>query len=122
MERTFDNVFEATLVVKGSSKVLTNDILLIEHIKKSAKAGKMTLKNLNVDYLHAHSGNRKIPSYSIVLIVEESHIAIYTYPEKNTAHINIATCSSQKSLNAIIKYFKKVFEVKSENDMKIINI
>lgn len=122
MEKNFNNVFEATLVVKSNKKLLTNEIILIEHIKKASKAGKMTLKNLNIDYLHANSKNKKIPSFSIVLIVEESHIALYTYPEKNIAHINIATCSSQKSLTNIIKYFKKIFEIKSENEIKIINI
>lgn len=123
MEKIYDKVFEATLVVRPkSAKILKDDEALIKHIKKGALAGGMTLKSLMVDYLHADYKGKKIPSYSIILIVQESHIAIYTYPERNSAHINISTCSSQESLKAIIDYFKSVFEVKSEKDIQMIDI
>lgn len=119
IEKIYDKVFESTLIVKPKNKnILKDDLLLIKHIKKAAIAGGMTIKSLMVDYLHG----KKFLSYSIVLVVQESHISIYTYPERNSLHINIATCSSAESLKVIVNYFKSIFSVTSEKDIEIIEI
>jgi len=123
--KKFEKVYEASFNMKlkeDKKRIIIDDIKLIKHVKKAAVAGNMTLKNLNIDYLHADYKGKKVPSYSISLIVMESHIALYTYPELNAIHINISTCASEKSLRDIVGYFEKVFGDKINYEMRIIEL
>ena len=119
MEGKFNRIYETTIIVEPREHKVFGDVLkLSQYVVNAAKAGKMTPKNLTVDFLHGetHTG------YSIILVVSESHLALYTYPEFNRIHINVATCSDAESIQNIVNYFKKVFKIKNQNEIKIINI
>ena len=117
--KKFSSVYESTIIVEPRDKKIFHDeVKLTKYVLEAVKHGNMTIKSLTIDFLHGknHTG------LSIIAVVEESHIALYTYPEFNRIHINVATCSNEESIQEIIKYFKKVFKVRNENEIKIINI
>jgi len=120
--KKYNKIYESTLIMKLDQKFLLDELFLAKHIKVAAIKGNMTIKNLNIDYLHANYKGKLLQSYSLTLVVEESHISIYTYPEYNRLHINIATCSNKRSIQEIIKYFKKIFKIKKENKIRIISV
>ena len=117
--KKFSNIYESTIIVEPKDKkIFKDDVSLAKHVIRAVKEGNMTIKSLLIDYLHGktHTG------LSIMAVVQESHIALYTYPEHNRIHINIATCSNEDSIQGIIRYFTKAFKIKNENEIKIINI
>ncbi|MBI1755435.1 adenosylmethionine decarboxylase [Candidatus Azambacteria bacterium] len=47
---------------------------------------------------------------SIVFVLEESHIAIHTWPEKGYIHVDIVTCSKREENSAkLVAEFNKIF-------------
>jgi S-adenosylmethionine/arginine decarboxylase-like enzyme len=55
-------------------------------------------------------------------VISESHCALYTFEEYNAIYVDIATCSSEASIRAMIDYFKTVFTIKNENEINIIKL
>jgi S-adenosylmethionine decarboxylase proenzyme len=48
---------------------------------------------------------------SIVFILEESHIAVHTWPERGYIHIDMVTCSKHKqNPKKIVSEFNKIFK------------
>jgi len=117
--KKYQNIYKVSLVVRPRNKKCFEDhIILQKHLVKAAESGNMTPKSMLTDFLH---GEKHI-GFSLVLIVQESHIAVYTYPEHGVITIDAETCSSKESAEGIVRYFKKVFKIVKESEMRVINI
>lgn len=115
----YDKIFKVSLVVRPKDTSCFKDNLILErHLLEAAKRGKMTPKSMLTDFLHGetHTG------YSLILVVQESHIAMYTYPEHDAITIDAETCSNRESAEGILTYFKEVFEVVRESKIEDIYI
>jgi len=117
--KKYQNIYKISLVVKPKNRKCFNDPLILgKHLFAAAKQGGMTPKSMLTDILHGKDFN----GYSLILIVQESHIAMYTYIEHGVITIDAETCSTRESAEEILKYFKKVFKIVREEDIKTINI
>lgn len=119
MENKYEKIFKVSLVVRPKDTNCFKDNLILErHLLEAAKRGNMTPKSMLTDFLHgeAHTG------YSLILVVQESHIAMYTYPEHGVITIDAETCSGMGSAEGILNYFKEKFEIVKEKEIEGIYI
>lgn len=114
----YSNIYRVSLVVEPKHKKdYTDHAKLTKYVTEAIKKGGMTLKSIIVDILHGeHKG------ISLVAVISESHCALYTFEEYNAIYVDIATCSSEASIRAMIDYFKTVFTIKNENEINIIKL
>jgi len=57
---------------------------------------------------------------SVVFVLEESHIAVHTWPERKYMHMDIVTCSKEGiSAPELAEWFKKLFNAKSTRAIKL---
>ncbi len=54
-----------------------------------------------------------------IILLEESHISIHTYPEYGICFIDIYTCGLDATPELTIPFFRRFFEAKSEKITKI---
>ncbi|MDD4995177.1 MAG: adenosylmethionine decarboxylase [Patescibacteria group bacterium] len=101
----------------GVNEQLLNDRNLIKETLTSAisKAG-LHLVNF-VDYHHKIFNGEltKHQGVSAVAILEESHAAIYTWPEYGYCSIDILTCGSSDTPNKIKEYIQDKFNPSNIN-------
>jgi S-adenosylmethionine/arginine decarboxylase-like enzyme len=118
MEKKYSTIYRVSLVVSPKKKKDYRDhAKLTKYVTEAIHAGGMTLKSIIVDVLHGeHQG------ISLVAVIAESHCALYTFEEFEAIYIDVATCSSIESINAMIDSFKKVFNIKNENEINIIKL
>ena len=81
--------------------IIDNKELLLEILYKAAKHAKMTpIGDLSKKFTPQGA--------TVVLGLEESHISIHTWPEKNTAVIDVYTCGTKISCK---KAYEKLLEL-----------
>lgn len=77
---------------------LLNDVPALEDIvRKAVEAGKLTLVKI-------WSHKFEPQGLSIVALIQESHIAIHTWPEYGLATVDIYTCSGKLSVQKAFEY------------------
>ncbi len=79
-----------------------------KHLNKAAEIAGATIVK-SVFHKFAPQG------VSGVVVIEESHFAIHTWPEHNYAAIDMFTCSDQMDYNKALNYLKEIFGCKSLN-------
>ena len=58
---------------------------------------------------------------SVVLILEESHIAAHSWPEKGYLHLDIVTCTTEDTKGIdLVNAFKEIFKTNSTRSLKFI--
>jgi len=96
--------FQTTIDFYGCNTDKINSTEFIEDIMKTA-AKKM---NLTVVKSTVHSFSPI--GVSGVLVIEESHLAIHTWPEFNYVALDFFTCNKAYELDEGIKWLKEMFE------------
>lgn len=76
-----------------------------EHLNKAAEIAGATIVK-SVFHKFAPQG------VSGVVVIEESHFAIHTWPEHHYAAIDMFTCSDLMDYNKALEYLKFIFECK----------
>lgn len=83
-----------------------DDVAFVEkHLNKAAEIAGATIVK-SVFHKFAPQG------VSGVVVIEESHFAIHTWPEHNYAAIDMFTCSDQMDYDKALEYLKDVFACK----------
>ncbi|MGC8669922.1 MAG: adenosylmethionine decarboxylase [Candidatus Micrarchaeia archaeon] len=83
-------------------KYLSNMDMLIKIINSSSKIGNFHIIEISAKKFigtHSHEGG-----VSVIAIIEESHIALHTWPESNYATIDIYTCGEASNPEAALDY------------------
>jgi len=89
-----------------SNKII-DDILITEsHLKKAAIIAGATIVK-SVFHKFAPQG------ISGVVVIEESHFAIHTWPENNYAAVDLFTCSDKMDYTKALEFLKEKFECKN---------
>jgi S-adenosylmethionine decarboxylase len=76
-----------------------------EHLNQSARVAGATIVK-SVFHKFAPQG------VSGVVVIEESHFAIHTWPEHNYAAVDLFTCSDQMDYEKALEYLKNKFNCK----------
>ena len=92
---------------------INNSSLVEKTLLESAKIAKLTVVNST---LH----NFSPIGVSGVLVIEESHIAIHTWPEHNYVALDFFTCNDSYNLKEAIAYIKIQFEAKTSSQKEVI--
>jgi S-adenosylmethionine/arginine decarboxylase-like enzyme len=118
VEGKYANIYRVSLVAEPKNiKDYDDHAKLTKYVTEAIKKGGMTLKSIIVDVLHG-----EYKGISLVAVISESHVALYTFKEHNSIYIDIATCSDESSIRSMINHFKKVFIIKNENEINIIKL
>jgi len=97
----------------GDSKKLNDKKLVLKCLNElPAKVG---MKKLGPPKIYqAYDNGKKDPGgWSGFVIIAESHISIHTFPAKRFVSIDVYTCKNGLGKEIIIKYFKKIFKLKT---------
>lgn len=75
--------------------------------------GLLGMKKLAQPAVHFAAGNDgKDPGgWSGVVVIEESHISVHTFPASGFVSIDVYTCRNGLSVDHITSYFKEVFKL-----------
>jgi len=98
---------------KGNPKKLNDKKLVLKCLNElPAKAG---MKKLGPPKIYrAYDNGKKDPGgWSGFVIIAESHISIHTFPARRFVSIDVYTCKNGLEKKNIIKYFKKIFKLKT---------
>lgn len=95
---------QTTIDFYGCDSKKINSVAFIEDVLKTA-AKKMNLTVVNTT-IHSFSPI----GISGVIIIEESHLAIHTWPEYNYVALDFFTCNQAYELEEGINWLKKMFE------------
>lgn len=88
----------------GCTPELMNDVALIENaMVEAAKTAGATLINTTFHHFSPYG-------VSGVIVIQESHLAIHTWPEYGYASVDIFTCGDQVNPWVSCKYLKEAFE------------
>ena len=101
----------------GVSQELLNDRKLIKRTLTDAIGkAKMQLVKFS-DYHHKISNGKKSmhQGISAIAILEESHAAIYTWPEHNYCSIDVLTCGDPEGPQKIKEHIEKKLKPSSVN-------
>jgi len=93
------------------SKYLSNMDMLTKLVNESAKVGNLHIIELSTKKFAGVHGNEG--GVSIIAILEESHIALHTWPESNYATIDIYTCGKEGDPEAAFNYILQKLKPKS---------
>lgn len=96
--------FQKTLDFYGCNNTLINSCEFIEKtLLEATKLMRLTIVNATI---HSFSPI----GVSGVIVIQESHIAIHTWPEHNYASIDIFTCNDRYNLENGIAHIQKAFQ------------
>lgn len=96
--------FQKTIDFYGCNSALLNSCNFIEEmLLKATELMKLTVINTTI---HSFSPI----GVSGVIVIQESHIAIHTWPEHEYAAIDIFTCNEAYQLESGIDFLKTIFE------------
>ena len=96
----------------GVDDKLLNDRKLIKKILTSSikEAGLKLVKFMDYHHKISQGGRSLHQGISAVAILEESHAAIYTWPEHNYCSLDILTCGKPNGPRRIKKKIEKVLK------------
>ncbi len=89
-----------------NSKKINNSTLVEVTLLEAAKIANLTVVNTTI---HSFSPI----GVSGVIVIEESHIAIHTWPEHNYVALDFFTCNDSYNLQEAITFIKGEFEAKT---------
>ncbi|HDH04011.1 MAG TPA: adenosylmethionine decarboxylase [Candidatus Campbellbacteria bacterium] len=92
---------EITCIMYGIKDVVLNDVKFLEKYLLGCA------KEENFKILDKISHKFKPHGFTAILLVQESHIAIHTYPEYNCLVFNIYSCRDWKDGRKAVEFFKK---------------
>lgn len=94
-------------------EVLNDSKLLEKHLLEAAEIANATV---------VKSVFHNFSPYGVtgVVVVEESHFAIHTWPENSYAAVDLFTCSEEMDYKAAESYLKKVLEAKNKDSQLVI--
>ncbi|MEM0094349.1 MAG: adenosylmethionine decarboxylase [Candidatus Micrarchaeaceae archaeon] len=92
--------------------ILTNMAALEAATLKAAEIGNMHIVSLMKKQFKIQ-GSPNNGGVSIIAIIEESHIALHTWPESSYATIDIYSCGAQTNPDASFSYFVEVLKPKT---------
>ena len=69
------------------------------------------------DFIHQFSPQ----GVSAVFIIQESHLAVHSWPEKNYLHLDLVTCSKKTDTSSIehVQAFNRVFDPEDVRTLKL---
>lgn len=105
--------YQKTVDFYGCSKEKINSCTYVENtLLEAARLMKLTVVNATI---HKFSPI----GVSGVIVIEESHIAIHTWPEHHYVAVDIFTCNSSYELEKGILFLTQAFEAekREENDI-----
>ena len=105
-----------TLVVadaRASFDNLNSPEKLKESMLKAAKAGKLNIVDMNIHRFEPHG-------LSGVLILQESHFSVHTWPEHNYMAIDVFTCGEEGDPVKAMEVFLEAMDAITEEEVKII--
>lgn len=105
--------FQKTIDFYGCNSELINSCEFVENALLEATK----LMNLTVVNTTIHSFSPI--GVSGVIVIQESHIAIHTWPEHEYVAIDIFTCNEAYNLDNGIAYLENVFEATNTNQQDI---
>jgi S-adenosylmethionine decarboxylase len=91
---------EITCIMYGIKDAVLNDAEKLEQLLIEAAA----VENFNILDKKSHIFNPR--GYSAILLIQESHIAIHTYPEYNSLVFNLYSCRGPEDGKKTLEYFK----------------
>ncbi len=92
---------EITCVMFGIKDAVLNGVDLLE------KALMDCAKEENFKILKKISHRFEPRGYTAILLIQESHIAVHTYPEYNCLVFNLYSCRSPEDGRKSLEFFKK---------------
>jgi S-adenosylmethionine decarboxylase len=98
---------------EGDANLLNNKDLVLNCL--NTLPTELGMKKLSDPQIYFAKGNDiKDPGgWTGVVIIEESHISIHTFPKRGFVSIDVYTCRNGLDTNFIIEFFKKAFDIKS---------
>ena len=99
-----------TLDGYGGSEDLLNDKKLVEHCLRDLpeQLGMSILAEPKVYF--AEGNDVKDPGgWTGVVVIEESHISIHTFPKRQFVSVDVYTCKNGMDNDYIVSYFKEKF-------------
>ncbi len=105
--------FQKTIDFYGCNSAIINSCSAVEKALLAAtKLMELTVVNTTI---HSFSPI----GVSGVIVIQESHIAIHTWPEHDYVAIDIFTCNEEYDLNSGITYLKEAFEASKMEEKNI---
>ena len=95
-----------------SSKILNDVISIEEHMVSAAKETQATVINSTFHHFSPYG-------VSGVVVIQESHLAIHTWPEYRYAAVDLFTCGDEVNPWLAYDYLKKAFEAAQGSAMEI---
>ncbi len=97
----------------GCNDVKINDSNLVEKtLLEGARIANLTVVNSTLHHFSPIG-------VSGVVVIEESHIAIHTWPEHGYVALDFFTCNDSYNLKEAIEYIKNTFEAKTSSQKEI---
>ena len=96
-----------------NKELIDNSVLLEEIMLKAAEVANATVVK---SVFHNFSPQ----GVTGVIVVEESHFAIHTWPEHNYAAVDLFTCSEEMDYNAAYKFLEKELQADRSSFSKVL--
>lgn len=96
----------------GCDYELLNDKKLVKSILEALPTLLGMRKLSNPEVYFVPGNNKKDPGgWTGIVVIEESHISIHTFPKRGFVSVDVYTCGDNLDSDFIKKYFKKKFKI-----------
>lgn len=118
MKSTSSNILsfvghQSLIELYGCNAALINDDVFVEQtLLKAAKLASLSVVNSTIHHFSP-------VGVSGVIVIEESHIAIHTWPEYQYVALDFFTCNQEYDLAQAISFLQKAFQSNQVEQQKI---
>src|SRR3989344_3010343 len=96
----------------GDKNLLNDESLVMQTLSELPQKMGMRILGKPQVYFAAGNDNKDPGGWTGVVVIQESHISIHTFPNRGFVSIDVYTCQNGLDTEFVSNYFKNLFDLK----------